>query len=54
MRHGSVSVKTRSAVHKKAEFLCGLMDCSEQERNTVLNCLASVILSKYTNVTNQC
>ena len=44
----------RPAVKCMEKKLCGFVDFSEQERTTVLNCLASMILSQYTTVNNQC
>ena len=42
-RHRTVSFESRSAVHGKRGWQCGLFVCSERERATVVNSLASEI-----------
>ena len=53
-RYVSVIAKSLQYSAWKDIILCELVYCSEQERTDVLNRLNSVILSKYTHVTNQC
>ena len=54
-RHtGSFVGRTHITMLGNFEGSCVLVDFSDQESSTILNCLASDILRQYTTVTNQC
>ena len=53
LRGMGLSVLRPAVQCTKTQDLCGLVDCSEQDRTTVLNHLDSMILRQYTTITNQ-